>query len=169
MRGIHTKVSCRQQRVCVCVLPVEVFHWCVLPCFRRRMLHRQPLIIPEPGGVGFHHAVAILSCCRVRDTAIVVAVDEPPEEGLDQPLRLEKLANEVRALPLQCGHCSYSSYCLLVAEGQLTLKVCHNNKATSLDKQLHHCTACPSWTEWIASPNSRHSCTPAAAHHSQHC
>jgi ATP-dependent RNA/DNA helicase IGHMBP2 len=33
---------------------------------------------------------------RLRDSAIVVAVDEPPEEGLDQPLRLEKLANEVR-------------------------------------------------------------------------
>lgn len=32
---------------------------------------------------------------RVRDTCIVVAVDEPPEEGLEQPLRLEKLANEV--------------------------------------------------------------------------
>lgn len=35
--------------------------------------------------------------CRVRDTCIIVAVDEPPEEGLEQPLRLEKLANEVRA------------------------------------------------------------------------
>ena len=33
---------------------------------------------------------------RVRDTSIVVAVDDAPEEGLDQPLRLEKLANEVR-------------------------------------------------------------------------
>lgn len=33
--------------------------------------------------------------CRVRDTSIIVAVDEPPEEGLEQPLRLEKLANEV--------------------------------------------------------------------------
>lgn len=32
---------------------------------------------------------------RVRDSAIIVAVDESPEEGLDQPLRLEKLANEV--------------------------------------------------------------------------
>jgi hypothetical protein len=31
----------------------------------------------------------------VRDTCIIVAVDEPPEEGLEQPLRLEKLANEV--------------------------------------------------------------------------
>lgn len=41
-----------------------------------------------------------LPCCRVRDTAIVVAVDEPPEEGLDQPLRLEKLANEVCRLLL---------------------------------------------------------------------
>mmetsp|Transcript_21344 Transcript_21344/g.63962 ORF Transcript_21344/g.63962 Transcript_21344/m.63962 type:complete len:204 (+) Transcript_21344:553-1164(+) len=32
---------------------------------------------------------------RVRDTAIVVAVDDVPSEGLEQPLRLEKLANEV--------------------------------------------------------------------------
>lgn len=34
---------------------------------------------------------------RVRESAIVVAVDEVPEDGLEQPLRLEKLANEVRA------------------------------------------------------------------------
>ena len=33
--------------------------------------------------------------CRVRDTCIVVAVEEMPDEGLDQPLRLDKLANEV--------------------------------------------------------------------------
>ncbi|GIL72077.1 hypothetical protein Vretimale_514 [Volvox reticuliferus] len=32
---------------------------------------------------------------RIRETAIVVAVDETPEDGLDQPLRLDKLANEV--------------------------------------------------------------------------
>jgi ATP-dependent RNA/DNA helicase IGHMBP2 len=32
---------------------------------------------------------------RVRETAIIVAVDEAPEEGMDQPLRLDKLANEV--------------------------------------------------------------------------
>ncbi|KAG2501054.1 hypothetical protein HYH03_000873 [Edaphochlamys debaryana] len=32
---------------------------------------------------------------RIRESAIVVAVDEAPEDGLDQPLRLEKLANEV--------------------------------------------------------------------------
>ncbi|EFJ52473.1 hypothetical protein VOLCADRAFT_79084 [Volvox carteri f. nagariensis] len=32
---------------------------------------------------------------RVRETAIIVAVDEAPEEGLDQQLRLDKLANEV--------------------------------------------------------------------------
>ncbi len=35
---------------------------------------------------------------RVRDEQVVVAVEEPPEDGLDQPLRLEKLANEVRVL-----------------------------------------------------------------------
>ena len=33
---------------------------------------------------------------RVTDASIIVAVDEPPEEGLNTPLRLEKLANEVR-------------------------------------------------------------------------
>lgn len=32
---------------------------------------------------------------RVREDCITVAVEEPPDEGLDQPLRLEKLANEV--------------------------------------------------------------------------
>ena len=33
--------------------------------------------------------------CGGGDTAIVVAVEDAPEEGLDQPLRLDKLANEV--------------------------------------------------------------------------
>lgn len=33
---------------------------------------------------------------RVRDDSITVAVEEAPDEGLDQPLRLEKLANEVK-------------------------------------------------------------------------
>ncbi|KAG2432839.1 hypothetical protein HXX76_008572 [Chlamydomonas incerta] len=32
---------------------------------------------------------------RIRENSITVAVDEAPEDGLDQPLRLEKLANEV--------------------------------------------------------------------------
>lgn len=32
---------------------------------------------------------------RVRDDALVVAVDDVPEEGLDAPLRVEKLANDV--------------------------------------------------------------------------
>jgi hypothetical protein len=31
----------------------------------------------------------------VREGSLVVAVDDTPEEGLDQPLRLDKLANEV--------------------------------------------------------------------------
>ena len=37
-------------------------------------------------------------CCmrRVRDDCITVAVEEMPEEGLEQPLRLDKLANEVQ-------------------------------------------------------------------------
>lgn len=34
---------------------------------------------------------------RVREGSLVVAVDEAPEDGMDQPLRLDKLANEVRA------------------------------------------------------------------------
>ena len=34
---------------------------------------------------------------RVKDDSIVVAVEEVPEGGLDQPLRLDKLANEVPA------------------------------------------------------------------------
>lgn len=48
----------------------------------------------------------------MRESAIIVAVDEPPEEGLDQPLRLEKLANEVRQdLPhlLAAAYLLYSS------------------------------------------------------------
>lgn len=32
---------------------------------------------------------------RVREGSLVVAVDEAPEDGMDQPLRLDKLANEV--------------------------------------------------------------------------
>ena len=32
---------------------------------------------------------------RVKEDCITVAVEEAPDEGLDQPLRLEKLANEV--------------------------------------------------------------------------
>ena len=32
---------------------------------------------------------------RIRDTSIVVAVEDVPDEGLDVPLRLDKLANEV--------------------------------------------------------------------------
>jgi hypothetical protein len=30
-----------------------------------------------------------------QDNALIIAVDDPPEDGLDSPLRLEKLANEV--------------------------------------------------------------------------
>ncbi|KAG0596165.1 hypothetical protein M758_UG230200 [Ceratodon purpureus] len=32
---------------------------------------------------------------RIKDNSLVLAVDDPPEDGLDSPLRLEKLANEV--------------------------------------------------------------------------
>lgn len=38
---------------------------------------------------------------RVKEDCITVAVEEAPDEGLDQPLRLEKLANEVRV----CAFC----------------------------------------------------------------
>lgn len=37
---------------------------------------------------------------RVKEDCITVAVEEAPDEGLDQPLRLEKLANEVRICDL---------------------------------------------------------------------
>ncbi len=40
---------------------------------------------------------------RVRESSIVVAVDDVPDEGMEQPLRLEKLANEVRAIAA-CAH-----------------------------------------------------------------
>jgi hypothetical protein len=36
--------------------------------------------------------------CRVKDTCIIVAVEDMPDDGLDQPLRLDKLANEVLLL-----------------------------------------------------------------------
>ncbi len=32
---------------------------------------------------------------RIKDNSVVVAVDEVPDEGMEQPLRLEQLANEV--------------------------------------------------------------------------
>ena len=31
-----------------------------------------------------------------QENSLVLSVDDPPEDGLDCPLRLEKLANEVR-------------------------------------------------------------------------
>ena len=34
---------------------------------------------------------------RVREDALTVALEEAPDEALDQPLRLDKLANEARA------------------------------------------------------------------------
>jgi ATP-dependent RNA/DNA helicase IGHMBP2 len=45
------------------------------------------------GGAG-GGALATGLVYRIRDNAIVVAVDDAPDEGLDVPLRLEKLANE---------------------------------------------------------------------------
>jgi hypothetical protein len=44
---------------------------------------------------------------RVTDSSMVVAVDEAPDEGLEQPLRLDKLANEVRCvLCVHAGECT---------------------------------------------------------------
>ena len=48
----------------------------------------------EPGGP----VVASGVVYRLQEAAVVIAVDEAPDEGLDQPLRLEKLANEVSLL-----------------------------------------------------------------------
>lgn len=53
------------------------------------------LLAAQQPPVPDHARPHVLPASRVRDTCIVVAVDEPPEEGLEQPLRLEKLANEV--------------------------------------------------------------------------
>ena len=33
---------------------------------------------------------------RIREDALTVALEEAPDEALDQPLRLDKLANEAR-------------------------------------------------------------------------
>lgn len=47
----------------------------------------------EAGGAPLAQGVVY----RLHESSLVVAVDEAPDEGLDQPLRLEKLANTVRA------------------------------------------------------------------------
>ena len=39
---------------------------------------------------------------RIREDAMTVALEEAPEQALDQPLRLDKLANEAR-LYILCG------------------------------------------------------------------
>jgi ATP-dependent RNA/DNA helicase IGHMBP2 len=48
----------------------------------------------EPGGP----VVAAGVVYRLQETAVVIAVDEAPDDGLEQPLRLEKLANDVSLL-----------------------------------------------------------------------
>lgn len=45
-----------------------------------------------------------------QDNSLVLAVDDPPEEGLDSPLRLEKLANEVRPFYVSCSFSLWSVY-----------------------------------------------------------
>ena len=54
------------------------------------MQHGSHLLYPAP----WHDALQGV-IYRVKETSVVVAVDDAPEEGLDQPLRLDKLANEV--------------------------------------------------------------------------
>ena len=51
-------------------------------------------IRPSKGDMGVPALVGGL-VYRVKEDCITVAVEEAPEEGLDQPLRLDKLANEV--------------------------------------------------------------------------
>lgn len=60
----------------------------------------------EPGGP----VVASGVVYRLQETAVVIAVDEAPDDGLEQPLRLEKLANDVSLLceadPKACHCCA---------------------------------------------------------------
>ena len=52
---------------------------------------------------------------RVKEDCITVAVEEAPDEGLDQPLRLEKLANEV----CTCDTMTYTVCTVHVHTGQV--------------------------------------------------
>ncbi|KAL6506041.1 hypothetical protein OROHE_022760 [Orobanche hederae] len=47
---------------------------------------------------------------RIKDSSITVAFGDIPEEGLNSPLRLEKLANEVRTCVAPCASGGRSSY-----------------------------------------------------------
>lgn len=40
----------------------------------------------------------------MKDSCVIVAVDDVPDEGLEQPLRLEKLANEVSRMESSNQH-----------------------------------------------------------------
>ena len=42
---------------------------------------------------------------RVKDGEIIVAIEDLPEEGLNQPLRLEKLTNEVSCTCIDIPKC----------------------------------------------------------------
>ena len=53
---------------------------------------------------------SVVCFCRVKDTCIIVAVEEMPDEGLDQPLRVDKLANEVLLSANQISSSSQSAY-----------------------------------------------------------
>jgi hypothetical protein len=61
-------------------------------------------------GVGI--LIAIL-CLNKQDSSITVAFDDIPEDGLNSPLRLEKLANEVLHLFFMVSIYKFSVYFLL--------------------------------------------------------
>lgn len=71
-------------------------------------------------GAGSGSALASGVVYRVSDTAIIVAVEEAPEEGLEQPLRLEKLANEVWCWG--AARVLGGRFCLLGVEGSIRKK-----------------------------------------------
>lgn len=68
----------------------------------------------DPGGPPLVQGVVY----RLHEASIVVAVDDAPDEGLEQPLRLEKLANTVRgpaaAPPDACAPAAVHQDCTAV-------------------------------------------------------
>ena len=63
---------------------------------------------------------------RVKEDCITVAVEEAPDEGLDQPLRLEKLANEV----CTCDMMTHTICTVHVCTGQVAVAL--NTPSSSL-------------------------------------
>lgn len=62
----------------------------------------------RPGGKGVPPPLAQGVVYRVRDDAVVVALDEPPEEDLEGLLRIDRLSNEVGVTTW--GPCTPSSH-----------------------------------------------------------